>query len=62
MENNKPIYNQNREFCIVCELPLGSKPITHNGPEQSLKFCTDRCYKTYLKEPDKYEDFEEDLE
>ncbi|MBU0531227.1 MAG: hypothetical protein ABIG32_03240 [Candidatus Uhrbacteria bacterium] len=62
MDGAETTYGQDRDVCLVCGLPLGGSPIVHDDLEHVLRFCSDRCYKTYLKEPDKYIEFEEELE
>ncbi len=62
MDGAETIYGQDKDVCDVCGLPLGSKPVIQDELDKRLIFCSKRCFEQYLKEPDKYIDFEEPLE
>lgn len=62
MDGAENKYGLKKQVCDVCDLPLGGAPIVHDDVDQAFMFCSDRCYQTYLADPDKYTDIEEELE
>lgn len=50
------------DLCDVCETPLDAvnDPIKVEKLGKVLTFCSEKCYKQYLEEPERYADFEDD--
>ena len=52
------------EICKVCgaALDLVKEPIIFKTGDDYLSFCTEKCHKDYLEDPEKYSLIEEELE
>lgn len=48
--------------CDVCQSPILdlSKAFTNEYDQKVLTFCTERCFKRYLEDPELYNEFNDD--
>ena len=48
------------DVCAVCQIPVEDVPgvVTEQVMDEIWRFCSDKCRQQFLKEPDKYTEFE----